>query len=112
MLRTSRQQANRRPTMEKTSKVYVGLDVHKDTIALAVAEAGRAPGRAIGTMAHDMSRLIKALSRYGQPSEGHGVYDAGPTGYGLQRELARRGYRCEVIAPSMIPRRAGERIKT
>lgn len=40
------------------------------------------------------------------------VYEAGPTGYGLHRELTRRGYRCEIIAPSLIPRRAGERIKT
>jgi len=40
------------------------------------------------------------------------VYEAGPTGYGLYRELSRRGYRCEIIAPSLIPRRAGEHIKT
>lgn len=98
--------------MDKAIKVYVGLDVHKDTIALAVAEAGRSAGRAVGTLPHDVGRLVKALSRYGQPDEVHVVYEAGPTGYGLQRELTRRGYRCEVIAPSMIPRRTGERIKT
>jgi transposase len=98
--------------MDKATKVYLGLDVHKDTIALAVAEAGRSAGRVIGTVPHDLNRVVKALARYGQPSEVHVVYEAGPTGYGLQRELARRGYRCEVIAPSMIPRRAGERIKT
>jgi len=98
--------------MEKASKVYVGLDVHKETITVAAAQAGRAGGRVLGTVPHDVNRLVKALSRYGQPDEVHVVYEAGPTGYGLQRELARRGYRCEVIAPSMIPRRAGERIKT
>src|SRR5439155_19220802 len=40
------------------------------------------------------------------------VYEAGPTGYGLQREFARRGYPCQVIAPSLIPKRSGDRVKT
>jgi len=98
--------------MDKAIKFYVGLDVHKDTIALAVAQAGRAAGRVIGTLPHDVGRLVKALGRYGSAGEVHVVYEAGPTGYGLQRELVRGGYCCEVIAPSMIPRRTGERIKT
>jgi transposase len=98
--------------MEKGIKVYVGLDVHKDTIAIAVAEAGRAPGRVIGTLAHDVNKLLKALGKLGTPGQVHVVYEAGPTGYGLQRVLAGQGYVCEVIAPSLIPKRAGERRKT
>ena len=98
--------------MNEVIKVYVGLDVHKETIAMAVAEAGRTPGRVIGRLAHDVPKLLKALGRLGQPSEVHIVYEAGPTGYGLQRTLTERGYCCEVIAPSLIPKRAGERIKT
>jgi len=98
--------------MEKGIKVYVGLDVHKDTIAIAVAEAGRTAGRVIGTLAHDVNKLLKALGKLGRPEDVHVVYEAGPTGYGLQRTLAAKGYRCEVIAPSLIPKRAGERIKT
>jgi transposase len=98
--------------MEKGIKFYVGLDVHKDTIAIAVAEAGRTAGRVIGTLAHDVNKLLKALGKLGRPEDVHVVYEAGPTGYGLQRTLAAKGYRCEVIAPSLIPKRAGERIKT
>ena len=98
--------------MEEGIKFFVGLDVHKDTIAVAVAEAGRAPAQLVGSIAHDVGRLLKRLARYGEPAHVHVVYEAGPTGYGLQRALAQRGYACQVIAPSLIPKRAGERIKT
>jgi transposase len=98
--------------MEEGIKFFVGLDVHKDTIAVAVAEAGRRPGRLIGTIAHDVAKLLKVLARYGDPHWVHVVYEAGPTGYGLQRALARRGYPAQVIAPSLIPKRAGDRVKT
>lgn len=98
--------------MEQDIKLFVGLDVHKDSIAVAVAEAGRAPARLIGNMAHDVGKLMKLLARYGEPATVQVVYEAGPTGYGLQRELARRGYPAQVIAPSLIPKRTGERIKT
>ena len=98
--------------MKEDIKIYVGLDVHKDTIAMGVAETGRQPGRVIGTLAHDLKRLLKALGKLGKPEQVHVVYEAGPTGYGLQRALAAQGYVCEVIAPSQIPKRAGDRIKT
>jgi transposase len=98
--------------MAEDIKFFVGLDVHKDTIAVAVAEAGRAPARLVGSIAHDVGKLLKVLARYGAPRQLQVVYEAGPTGYGLQRELARRGYDCQVIAPSLIPKRAGDRVKT
>ena len=98
--------------MKEVIKVYVGLDVHKDTIAMAVAELGHAPGRLIGTLSHNVPKLLKALAKLGEPAQVHVVYEAGPTGYGLQRALAAKGYACEVIAPSLIPKRAGDRIKT
>ena len=98
--------------MEESSKVYVGLDVHKDSIAIGAAEPGRAPGRVIGKIAHDVSKLLKMLAKLGQPGQLHVVYEAGPTGYGLQRALQARGYVCEVIAPSQMPRRPGDRVKT
>lgn len=99
--------------MDKGIKVYVGLDVHKDTIAIAAAQAGeRTAGRQISTVAHDVPKLLKALARLGKPEEVHVVYEAGPTGYGLYRKLRTPGYPCEVIAPSLTPKRAGDRIKT
>jgi len=98
--------------MDEGIKFFVGLDVHKDTIAAGVAETGRTPARLVGNLPHDVGKLRKLLTRYGDPAQVHVVYEAGPTGYGLQRELSRRGYRCEVIAPSLIPKRAGDRIKT
>jgi transposase len=98
--------------MEEGIKFFVGLDVHKDTITAAVAQAGREPARLLGRIAHDVAKLIKLLARYGEPKAVQVVYEAGPTGYGLQRELARRGYCCQVIAPSLVPRRAGDRVKT
>lgn len=98
--------------MEEGIKFFVGLDVHKDTIAVAVAEPGRGAGRQIGVIAHNVAKLEKLLERYGEPRQVQVVYEAGPTGYGLQRTLAARGYPCQVIAPSLIPKRAGDRIKT
>lgn len=98
--------------MEQGIKVFVGLDVHKDSVTVAVAETGRSPARLVGTIPHDVGKLGKLLARFGDAAQVHVVYEAGPTGYGLQRELVRRGYRCEVIAPSLVPRRAGERVKT
>jgi transposase len=59
-----------------------------------------------------MSELLKALKSLGRPEGQSIVYEAGPCGYGLVRELRSRGYLCEVIAPSKIPRRSGDRVKT
>jgi transposase len=99
--------------MQKGIKFFVALDVHKDSIVMSAAQAdSRAPARQIGRMAHDVNKLLKALGKVGAPGEVHVVYEAGPTGYGLQRALAAKGYACEVIAPSLIPKRPGDRIKT
>jgi transposase len=98
--------------MEERIKFYVGLDVHADTIEVGIAQAGRQPGRCVGSIAHDVPKLLKVLARYGDARAVHVVYEAGPTGYGLQRALAKRGYECQVIAPSLIPKRAGDRVKT
>jgi transposase len=98
--------------MEERTKIHVGLDVHKDSISVAAAEPGRAPARLIGKLAHDLNKLVKVLAKIGKPEELHIVYEAGPTGFGLQRALTEHGYGCEIIAPSQIPRRPGDRIKT
>lgn len=98
--------------MDESIKFFVGLDAHKDSIAVAVCEAGREPSRFVGTLGPDVQGVLKTLRKYGPAQQVSVVYEAGPTGYGLHRELSRRGYHSEIIAPSLIPRRAGERIKT
>jgi transposase len=98
--------------MQEVSKLHIGLDVHKDTVAVGCAEPGRQPGRLVGTVPHDKARLSKLLGKLGGPRSVHVVYEAGPTGFGLQRALTAEGYECEVIAPSKMPRRPGDRVKT
>jgi transposase len=98
--------------MHESIKFFVGLDTHKDSIAAAVSEAAREPSRFLGIMGPDVRGVLKMLRKYGPAEQVSVVYEAGPTGYGLYRALSAQGYRCEVIAPSLVPRRPGERIKT
>lgn len=94
--------------------VYVGLDVHKATIAVAVAEEGRrGEVRSCGTIGNnplDVGRLIKRLSKKDQDLQF--CYEAGCCGYTLQRQIAAAGHACSVVAPSRIPRKPGEHVKT
>ena len=92
---------------------YVGLDVHKDTIAVAVALPGREEPVYRGEIKNQrksLLRLIRSLSAHGELVSF--CYEAGPCGYGVYREIVETGHHCEVVAPSLIPRRAGERVKT
>jgi transposase len=98
--------------MEERSKIHVGLDVHKDSITVAAADHGREKARLVGKVVHDVNKLLKLLTKMGTAEQLHLVYEAGPTGFGLQRALSTKGYSCEIIAPSQVPRRAGDRIKT
>lgn len=98
--------------MEKDISKYVGLDVHKDSIVIAVAEAGRERARVLATIKHDVGKLLKVLAKLGAPETVKVFYEAGPTGYGLARALGQRGYDCQVVAPSLVPRRPGDRVKT
>ena len=97
-----------------TASVYVGLDVHKDSIDIALADAGRdGQVRHLGCVAGGLDAVSKALRR--QQSRGqslHIVYEAGPCGFVLQRHLSTLGLHCEVVAPSSIPKRSGDRVKT
>jgi len=103
---------HRRQTMQELITGFVGLDAHAESTAIAVAEVGRTAPRFVGTVGARIVELTKALSKLGEPRSLYVVYEAGPCGYALARELIDLGYRCEVVAPSKIPRRPGERIKT
>ena len=93
---------------------YVGLDVHKEGIVVAVAEGGlRGEVRDYGRIANTPAALDRLMRKLG----GEGVrlrvcYEAGPCGYGIQRHVSARGHECVVVAPSLIPKRAGDRVKT
>jgi transposase len=88
--------------MKETIPSYVGLDVHKDSIAIALAEAGRSAARFIGTAPPEPAVLCKALTRCTKRSNTLGVYEAGPCGYGWARYLNSQGWHCEVISPAHI----------
>jgi transposase len=92
---------------------YVGLDVHQRTIAVAVADAGRDKPRYYGEIpntADALSKLVGSLSPDGELIAF--CYEAGPCGYEAYRTLTGVGAVCEVVAPSLIPRKAGDRVKT
>ena len=91
---------------------FVGLDAHAESTAIGVAELGRATPRFVGTVGAKFAELTKALTKLGNRSELLIVYEAGPCGYALARELKSSGYLCEVVAPSKVPRRPGDRVKT
>ncbi|QTC39916.1 IS110 family transposase [Bacillus sp. V3] len=97
--------------MKDTIK-YVGLDVSKEKIAVAIAEEGRQEPRYWGMIPHTSSAVKKLMKKLGSPENLRVCYEAGPTGYPLYRLFLALGIHCEVIAPSLIPKRPGERIKT
>jgi transposase len=92
--------------------VYIGLDVHRDTIVIAVARNGREPAMQLATIAHDELALMKRLEDIAPRSLLRVCYEAGPTGYGLARRLNEAGICCVVVAPSLVPVQQGCRVKT
>ena len=99
--------------MKKRIKFYVGLDIHKESIAIAYAEAGsRDEPRFLGSTPYSVISLTKALAKLGPPEALSVVHETGPLGYGLIRALWQRGYEAQVIAPSRVARHPADRIKT
>ncbi len=97
----------------KEYSAYVGLDVHKDTIAVAVALPGRGEPVYRGEIAHRRGSLRRLMSRLSPQGEVLSFcYEAGPCGYGVYREITQAGHACAVVAPSLIPRKPGDRVKT
>lgn len=91
---------------------FVGLDVHKDSIWVAMAPQ-RGDVIEIGQIAHTPSVVRRQVQRLARKHRRlHFVYEAGPCGYDLYRQLCSMGHECQVVAPSLLPRRPGDRVKT
>jgi transposase len=92
--------------------IFVGFDVHQATIAVASAVAGGGSPVWQGVIPHEPRAVRRLLRRLGAPSQLQVCYEAGPCGYGLQRQLQGDGIACVVVAPSLIPTKPGDRVKT
>jgi transposase len=102
-------------SQERRYPAYIGLDVHKDTIAWAIAHEGRSEPEYRGEIANRRGTIDKLIKRINEQFSGEVLlwcYEAGPCGYGLHRQLLECAQECQVVAPSKIPRQPGERIKT
>jgi transposase len=90
---------------------FVGLDVHAETIAVAVAETN-GEVRALGTIPNRLASVRRLVGKLGKPASLRVCYEAGPTGYVLYWQLAELGVACQVVAPTLVPVKAGDRVKT
>ena len=90
---------------------FLGLDVHAETIAVALAE-GNGEIRSLGTIANREDSIRKLIKKLGSPEQLRACYEAGPTGFVLYWQLTQLGVECAVVAPSLVPKKPGDRVKT
>jgi transposase len=90
---------------------FLGLDVHAETIAVAVAEPD-GEVRSLGTIANREDSIRKLIKKLGPPEQLRACYEAGPTGFVLYWQLAQLSVECAVVAPSLVPKKPGDRVKT
>lgn len=98
----------------ENQRLFIGLDVHKDTIDVSIAEGDRqGEVRHYGVIPTDVGQLDKVVRALQGPGRRlHFVYEAGPCGFGIYRHLLARAEDCVIVSPSMVPKRSGDRIKT
>lgn len=96
--------------MKHTTR-WVALDVHAESIAVAVAETDGAI-RSLGNIPNRMESLRKLFKKLGPAEELKACYEAGPTGYVVYWQLAQLGVKCDVVAPTLVPTKPGDRVKT
>src|SRR5713101_6735900 len=95
------------PVMKKVR--FIGLDVHADTIAVAAAEPG-GEVRSLGVIPNRPESIRKLVKKLGPAEQLRVCYEAGPTGYVVYWELTALGVTCEVVAPTLVPVKAGDRV--
>ena len=93
------------------STIWVGLDVHKDSITAAILEGDDSRAEVI-RLTSDLNKIRKLFRRLSVRGPVRSCYEASGAGFVLQRTLSQDGYHCEVVAPSLIPRKPGDRRKT
>lgn len=97
--------------MSEKDKLYVGMDVHKDSVMVAVLPETSPEATLVKRLPNDPRKLKRFFDRVARDGEVQACYEASGAGYVLQRALTEWGYACEVVAPSLIPKRPGERRK-
>ena len=99
------------PSLTHPDTIHLGLDVHKDSISAAILNPGH-EGPDVEKIFNDEDSVRRLIARFAEPGLVRACYEAGPTGYDLARLLGSLGVRCEVIAPSLIPKAPGDKVKT
>ena len=90
---------------------FLGLDVHAETIAVAVCESN-GEVRSLGTIANREDSIRTFIKKIGPAEQLRACYEAGPTGFALYWQLSQLGVECIVVAPSLVPKKPGDRVKT
>lgn len=93
---------------------FIGLDIHKERVSVTIAEGGRTGSiEYLGEISNDPGSIGKLCKRLERPGVALSFcYEAGPCGYGVYRQLTDLGHQCDVVAPSLIPKKPGDRVKT
>jgi transposase len=99
------------PSVSHLTPIHLGLDVHKDTISVGILPADQQVPD-VERIPHDEASIRRLVGRLGNPRSLRACYEAGPTGFELARLLHSLHVRCEVIAPSLIPKAPGDKVKT